>query len=118
MLSLAKKAGLPILVHMNDGRWADCCTPNSSGGWGDALLDVIAQSPDTTVRNSKGESLYQHNSGGNYFVSWASFQVTRKGMYHPNSFVRDHKLYSTHQNKICRKRPRLIFSSFYLGLEP
>lgn len=39
MLGLAVSAGLPILVHMNVGRWANCCTPNSSGGWGDTLLD-------------------------------------------------------------------------------
>jgi hypothetical protein len=70
MLGLAKEAGAPILVHMNNGRWADCCTPNSSGGWGDALLDLIAASPHTTVENSKGESLYRHNFGENYFVSW------------------------------------------------
>jgi hypothetical protein len=69
MLGLAKDAQLPILVHMNNGRWADCCTPNSSGGWGDALLDHIAESPNTTVKNSAGESQYQHNYGANYFVS-------------------------------------------------
>lgn len=67
MLDLAKKANLPILVHMNNGRWADCCTPNSDGGWGDALLDVIASSPNTTMLDSAGVSQFVHNGGGNYF---------------------------------------------------
>jgi len=68
MLSLAVSSGLPILVHFNDGRWADCCTPNSSGGWGDALLDHIAAQPGTTVLDSSGNSLYGHNGGSNYFT--------------------------------------------------
>ncbi|OCT12814.1 hypothetical protein A8709_20970 [Paenibacillus pectinilyticus] len=66
-LGLAVSANLPILVHMNDGRWADCCTPNSSGGWGDALLDHIAASPNTVMTNHTGGSLYAHNYGSNYF---------------------------------------------------
>ena len=67
MLNLGLTSSLPILVHMNDGRWADCCTPNSSGGWGDALLDTIAAQPNTTVWNSSGTSDYGHNGGSNYF---------------------------------------------------
>jgi hypothetical protein len=66
-LGLAVESNLPILVHMNDGRWADCCTPNSSGGWGDVLLDYIAEQPNTTILNSAGQSLYGHNFGSNYF---------------------------------------------------
>ena len=67
-LDLAAKAAMPILVHMNNGGWADCCTPNSSGGWGDALLDYIANSTEkTTVLDSNGNSLYGHNGGHNYF---------------------------------------------------
>jgi hypothetical protein len=68
MLGLAVSSGLPILVHMNDGRWADCCTPNSSGGWGDTLLDYIASQPNTTVLNPSGTSYYAHNGGSNYFT--------------------------------------------------
>jgi hypothetical protein len=67
MLGLATKANLPILVHMNNGRWADCCTPNSDGGWGDGLLDRIASSPNTTMLDSNGKSQFGHNGGGNYF---------------------------------------------------
>ncbi|KAH8594450.1 hypothetical protein B0O99DRAFT_711793 [Bisporella sp. PMI_857] len=68
MLDLAVKAGLPILVHMNNGRWADCCTPNSDGGWGDLLLDFIASKPDTTMLDSTGASQFGHNYGSNYFT--------------------------------------------------
>lgn len=68
MLGLAVSAQLPILVHMNNGRWADCCTPNSSGGWGDVLLDFIAAQPQTTVLNNAGVSQFGHNFGSNYFT--------------------------------------------------
>ncbi|CAG8983449.1 hypothetical protein HYALB_00000618 [Hymenoscyphus albidus] len=68
MLDLAVDEQLPILVHMNNGRWADCCTPNSSGGWGDALLDFIAGQPNTTVLNSAGVSQFGHDFGSNYFT--------------------------------------------------
>jgi len=67
MLGLAVRTGLPILVHMNNGRWADCCTPNSDGGWDDELLDFIASKPDTTMLDSAGESQYTHGYGGNFF---------------------------------------------------
>lgn len=67
MLGLEVTLNLPILVYMNDGRWADCCTPNSSGGWGDSLLDFIASQPNTTVLSSTGTSDYDHNGGNNYF---------------------------------------------------
>jgi hypothetical protein len=56
------------MVHMNNGRWADCCTPNSSGGWGDALLDFLASQPNTTMLSSSGGSEYAHNFGNNYFT--------------------------------------------------
>ncbi|KAG9231986.1 hypothetical protein BJ875DRAFT_544939 [Amylocarpus encephaloides] len=68
MLGLAKRTALPILVHMNNGRWADCCTPNSSGGWGDALLDLMAAYPNTTVLDNAGVSQYGHNYGSNFFT--------------------------------------------------
>ncbi|KEF63143.1 uncharacterized protein A1O9_01119 [Exophiala aquamarina CBS 119918] len=68
MLGLAKTAGLPALVHMNNGRWADCCTPNSSGGWGNLLLDYIAAQPDTQVLDTAGQGQYAHNGGNNYFT--------------------------------------------------
>lgn len=68
MLDLAVSSDLPILVHMNNGRWADCCTPNSSGGWGDVLLDIIAAQPNTTVLDRSGKSLFSHNGGNNYFT--------------------------------------------------
>lgn len=67
MLNLGITSSLPVLVHMNNGRWADCCTPNSSGGWGDILLDHIAAQPNTVVINSAGTSQYAHNAGSNYF---------------------------------------------------
>jgi hypothetical protein len=67
MLDLGVTSNLPVLVHMNNGRWADCCTPNSSGGWGDTLLDHIAAQPDTTVLDSSGRSCYSHNGGQNFF---------------------------------------------------
>ncbi|KAH6662473.1 hypothetical protein B0J14DRAFT_662668 [Halenospora varia] len=67
MTGLSEKSGLPILVHMNNGRWADCCTPNSDGGWGDLLLDHIAAQPSTTMQNPDGGSFYSHNGGNNYF---------------------------------------------------
>ncbi|KAG9245323.1 hypothetical protein BJ878DRAFT_479336 [Calycina marina] len=67
MLALALQAGLPVLVHMNNGRWADCCTSNSDGGWKDNLLDLIASNPNTTMMNSAGESQYAHDYGSNYF---------------------------------------------------
>jgi hypothetical protein len=67
MLGLAEKAKLPILVHMNNGRWADCCTPNSDGGWGDSLLDYIASHPNTTMLDRNRVSQYGHNGGANYF---------------------------------------------------
>lgn len=67
MLDLSVQANLPMLVHMNNGRWADCCTPNSDGGWGDTLLDHIAQSPNTTMTDSTGATQYGHNAGSNYF---------------------------------------------------
>jgi hypothetical protein len=68
MLGLGVTAALPILVHMNDGRWADCCTPNSSGGWGDSLLDYIAGQPNTTVLSNTGASEFGPNFGSNYFT--------------------------------------------------
>lgn len=68
MLDLGVTSSLPILVHMNDGRWADCCTPNSSGGWGNSLLDYIARKSNTTVLNRDGGSYYGHNYGNNYFT--------------------------------------------------
>lgn len=67
MLELGVTSSLPILVHLNDGRWADCCTPNSSGGWGDTLLDFIAGQPNTTSMSNTGSSYYAHNGGSNYF---------------------------------------------------
>jgi len=67
MLDLAVESNLPILVHMNNGRWADCCTPNSDGGWGDLLLDFIASKPGTVMIDSAGNSQYGHNYGANYF---------------------------------------------------
>ncbi|ERS98526.1 uncharacterized protein SPSK_05994 [Sporothrix schenckii 1099-18] len=67
VLGLAAELALPILVHANNGRWADCCTSNSDGGWNDALLDAIAAQPDTTMQNSAGDSLYGHDYGSNYF---------------------------------------------------
>ncbi|CAK7214585.1 hypothetical protein SEUCBS140593_002231 [Sporothrix eucalyptigena] len=67
VLGLAKELELPILVHANNGRWADCCTSNSDGGWNDALLDEIANQTDTTQINSAGDSLYGHDFGSNYF---------------------------------------------------
>jgi len=67
MMGLAVSTGLPILVHMNNGRWADCCTPNSDRGWGDDLLDFIASKPDTTMLDSTGASQYAHNYGENFF---------------------------------------------------
>jgi hypothetical protein len=68
MLGLAAKSNLPILVHMNNGRWADCCTPNSDGGWGDSLLDFVASHPNTTMEDSNGVSQYSHNGGNDYFT--------------------------------------------------
>jgi hypothetical protein len=67
-LNLAVSSNLPTMVHMNNGRWADCCTPNSSGGWGDALLDFLASQPNTTMLSSSGGSEYAHNFGNNYFT--------------------------------------------------
>jgi hypothetical protein len=67
MLGLAVDTSLPVLVHMNDGRWADCCNSNSSGGWGDALLDTIAAQPNTVMTDSAGNSRFGHNFGSNYF---------------------------------------------------
>lgn len=67
VLKLAEDTSLPILVHANNGRWADCCTSNSNGGWNDALLDHIAASANTTMRDSSGNSLYGHDYGSNYF---------------------------------------------------
>lgn len=67
-LNLAMSSNLPILVHMNNGRWADCCTPNSSGGWGDALLDFLASQPSTTMLSSSGATEFAHNFGSNYFT--------------------------------------------------
>jgi hypothetical protein len=67
-LNLAVSSSLPILIHMNNGRWADCCTPNSSGGWGDTLLDFIASQPNTTMLSSAGGTEYAHNFGSNYFT--------------------------------------------------
>ncbi|CAK7231829.1 hypothetical protein SBRCBS47491_008062 [Sporothrix bragantina] len=80
VLGLAKELSLPILVHANNGRWADCCTSNSDGGWNDALLDAIAAQPDTTMLNSAGDSLYGHDFGSNYF-SFSRY----------NSFYRSYK---------------------------
>ena len=68
MLGLGVTTSLPILVHMNNGRWADCCTPNSSGGWGDTLLNYIASQPNTTVLSNTGSSDYGQNFGSNYFT--------------------------------------------------
>ncbi|KAF4631756.1 hypothetical protein G7Y89_g6374 [Cudoniella acicularis] len=68
MLNLGVNSSLPILVHMNNGRWADCCTPNSAGGWGDTLLDHIAAEPNTTVQNASGGSDFSHNGGNNFFT--------------------------------------------------
>ena len=67
VLGLAEQLDLPILVHANDGRWADCCTSNSDGGWSDVLLDYIAAQPNTTMQNSSGDSLYQHWYGSDFF---------------------------------------------------
>lgn len=67
MLNLTVESDLPMLVHMNNGRWADCCTPNSDGGWGDTLLDHISTQPNTTMIDSSGASQYHHNGGWNYF---------------------------------------------------
>ncbi|KAF7546565.1 hypothetical protein G7046_g9265 [Stylonectria norvegica] len=67
VLGLAKEVNLPILVHANNGRWADCCTSNSDGGWNTALLDHIAKSGNTTQLNSAGDSLYKSFAGGDYF---------------------------------------------------
>jgi hypothetical protein len=67
VLGLAVSTNLPILVHINDGRWADCCTSNSDGGWNDALLDHISAQPNTTMMDSSGNSLYSHDGGGNFF---------------------------------------------------
>ena len=67
VLQLAEDIKLPILVHANNGRWADCCTSNSDGGWNDALLDHIAASANTTMQDSSGKTLYGHDFGSNYF---------------------------------------------------
>jgi hypothetical protein len=67
-LNLAVSSSLPILIHMNNCRWADCCTPNSSGGWGDTLLDFIASQPNTTMLSSSRGTEYAHNFGSNYIT--------------------------------------------------
>ncbi|KAI5460782.1 hypothetical protein BGZ63DRAFT_425266 [Mariannaea sp. PMI_226] len=67
VLGLAKELSLPILVHANNGRWADCCTSNSDGGWNTALLNHIAAAGNTTQIDSSGKSLYGSLFGSNYF---------------------------------------------------
>lgn len=66
-LTLAADASLPVLVHMDDGRWADCCNSNSSGGWNTDLEDHIAAQPNTVMLNANGVSQYRPYSGGDYF---------------------------------------------------
>lgn len=66
-LDLAAEAELPILIHANNGHWADCCTSNSDGGWNPALLNHIAEAGNTTQLNNAGQSLYTNLYGGNYF---------------------------------------------------
>ena len=67
VLGIAQQLSLPILVHMNDGRWADCCTSNSAGGWNTALLDYIASQPNTTMQDNSGNSVYQSDFGNDFF---------------------------------------------------
>ncbi|OAQ72037.1 f5/8 type C domain-containing protein [Pochonia chlamydosporia 170] len=80
VLGLAESLNLPVLIHANNGRWADCCTSNSDGGWNDALLDHIAAQGNTTMQDSSGKSLFQHDGGGNYF-----------SLSRYNTFYRDYK---------------------------
>lgn len=67
-LGLAVTSNLPILVHMNNGGWADCCTPNSDGGWSDILLDYIVDQPNTVAMDNTGASLFAHDGGHNHFT--------------------------------------------------
>lgn len=67
VLGIASQLKLPVLVHMNDGRWADCCTSNSDGGWNTTLLDHIAAQPNTTQVNQNNVSFYHSWYGSDFF---------------------------------------------------
>ena len=65
-LGIAKDLSLPILIHANNGRWADCCTSNSDGGWDTTFLNYIAAQPNTVMVDQSGNSQYHSDAGGDF----------------------------------------------------